>query len=71
MFSFIIKSTIEIKDHSNTIKVGDTLYAGDVDEQFETEVKAASRADDVLQGLDGSAAYNQACETAVVEVVRV
>lgn len=68
-FLYKIISTIDTKDHTDNIKVGDILYA-DETESFETKFEASEDADKLLSGLDGGRAFNLALassETVFVE----
>ena len=67
-YYFVIKSTIEVKDHSDNIKVGDNLYNTDEVELYDTFDQAMDAGHDVLRGLDGGRAYNKALETSEIYV---
>jgi len=69
MFSYNIISTIEVTDYSDAIKVGDILYQGASDVVCTTDAVAELRGYDVLHGLCGGDAFNEACSSAVVVVV--
>lgn len=71
MFTFKILSTIQTEDHSDKIDVGDTLYAGDEDERFQTEAEAISAGEHVLTGLSGHRAFDLARDSAEVVAVTV
>ena len=67
-YYFVIKSTIEVKDHSDNIKVGDNLYNTDEVELYDTFDQAMDAGHEVLRGLDGGRAYNKALETSEIYV---
>ena len=67
-YYFVIESTIEVKDHSDNIKVGDNLYNTDEVELYDTFDQAMDAGHEVLRGLDGGRAYNKALETSEIYV---
>ena len=67
-YYFMIKSTIDIKDHSDNIKVGDNLYNTDEVELYDTFDQAMDAGHEVLRGLYGGRAYNKALETSEIYV---
>jgi len=70
-YSFQIVSTIETRDHSDQIDIGDSLYNVEVRMQdcYSTEAEAESAGWAILTGLDGDRAYNLALETAEIIIV--
>lgn len=67
-YYFVIKSTIEVKDHSDNIKVGTSLYNTDEVDLFNTFDEAMDAGHEVLRGLDGGRAYNNALRTCEIYV---
>ena len=67
-YYFVIKSTIDIKDHSDNIKAGETIYNTDEVDLFDTFDEAMDAGHEVLRGLDGGRAFNQALETCEIYV---
>ena len=72
-YTFNIVSTIETKDFSDTIKVGDLLYQMHDDELeiFDTKDEAIEAGEAILAGLDGGNAYNLALESAQIHIRQV
>ena len=69
-YTFKIVSTIETKDFSDTIKVGDSLYQvyDDELEIFDKKDEAGDAGQAILAGLDGGRSYNLALESAKIIV---
>ena len=67
-YYFVIKSTIDIKDHSDNIKVGDNLYNTDEVKLYDTFDQAMDAGHELLSGLNGGRAYNKALETCEIYV---
>ena len=67
-YYFVIESTIEVKDHSDNIKIGDNLYSTAEVDLYDTFDQAMHAGHEVLRGLDGGRAFNKALETAEITV---
>jgi len=68
-YSFQIVSTIETRDHSDQIDIGDSLYNVESPDFYSTESEAELAGRAVLNGLDGGGAYNLALETAEIMII--
>lgn len=71
MYGFKITSTIETKDETNDIKIGGVLYESDIDDRRATAAAAEAWAQQILNGLDGSRAYNTARDTAEIVTYKI
>jgi len=74
MYTYQIKSTIDICDFSDTIAPGDIIYEGeqtDENDIFETAFEAIEYGQKVLNGLSGGRAYDKARDSAIIEAVEV
>ena len=71
-FWFRIVSTIETKDFSDTIKVGDSLSTNDDELQiFDSHYNAFDAGQKLLNGLDGGKAYNLALSSALIQIQKI
>lgn len=68
-YSFQIVSTVETRDHSDQIDIGDNLYNVESPDCYSTEAEAESAGWAILNGLDGGGAYNLALETAEIIII--
>tara|TARA_R110002020_G_scaffold475082_1_gene708522 strand:+ start:534 stop:944 length:411 start_codon:yes stop_codon:yes gene_type:complete len=69
-YTWKIVSTIQIKDFSDSIEIGDTLYEKSEEDwnKHKTPNEAHDYAQAVANGLDGSKAYNIAVASAEINV---
>jgi hypothetical protein len=73
IYTYEIRSTVEVKDHNESFAPGDLLQEGNVEagETFHSERAAEDYGQDVLNGTSGGPAFNIARDSAEISAVAV